>query len=173
MKRKRILIPIAVVTALILLSGGVFVFLQKFQATKSSQSSPAQESNLPVATDSLPAQADAATNNGQAAASAADSTTQLQKPTLTKSAGTAPKNVPVDFTCWAPDGYFCRLVLKNQSSGQAIELEKKKIATDKTGQSTTNWTWTTIAGTWLATATLSDSTTNTAISEPQTIVVKP
>ena len=172
-QRKKISNVIVVFGLVIILAGAVFGTWYYYShktsnnSTNSTQTSPKTEfeSDKSTAVDpEVPATQTKPT----------EPNSNIPTPTLVKSAGnngSAPADVLVDFTCNAPAGYSCQLVLK-PASGSNITFEKKNISTDSRGQTFAIWEWKTIKGTWQAQVLLYNSSGQSNSSAPQSFEVK-
>lgn len=152
----------------VLIAGGVFFVYKRLNAPKPPEQVQDKNSNTYKQNEELFNQSD---DNRSDKSNNASEQPQVTKPTLVKSASTAPANVPVDFTCIGTEGDDCSISLTNTSNGQVINLDKQKILKDRVGQTTTYWVWQTLAGKWQVMATASNGSSQ-ASSDPQTLEVK-
>ncbi|HSW70358.1 MAG TPA: hypothetical protein VLH77_00065 [Gammaproteobacteria bacterium] len=167
-RNKRTLILISLI-AILVLGAGVAIYIQQHRI-KPNQSEAAKTSNTYKQNTTQPS---SSKPTNSSASPAKTTEISVDKPTLTKSASSAPAGVTMDFTCWGKDGTFCEVTLINDQTGENITLPRTKITTDKIGQSTAYWTWNTKAGTWEATATASNSGGSKASSDSQIVTVRP
>lgn len=104
---------------------------------------------------------------------AATAATTLPKPLLAKSSGNnniaVSKGAVIEFTCSAPAGYQCSIVL---TGPKTITLESKSLVDNGRGQSVVSWTWTAESGSWQVKAILKDNKGNQSQSDAQALEVK-
>lgn len=172
MNKKTILITIIIVLSTLALVGGIIFVINKSRSPKPPSETQDKNSNTYQQNEALFDNSNSNTPNEKSESTMnTEKNSQITKPVLTKSAGSAPSGVPIDFTCTGTQGTDCQVKLKNVTSGQMIILEKKKITTGKSGQNNAYWIWQTLTGSWQVTAT-STSGSAELISDVQMVEVK-
>lgn len=167
-KKKRTRIILISILLVVLIAGGVFFVYKRLNTPKPPEQVQDKNSNTYKQNEELFDESD---NNQSGKSNNTSNLSQVTKPTLVKSASTAPVNVPVDFTCIGTEGNDCIITITNTSNGQIINLDKQKIVKDRVGQTTAYWVWQTLAGKWQVVATASNGSSQ-ASSDPQTLEVK-
>lgn len=167
-KKKRTRIILISILLVVLIAGGVFFVYKRLNTPKPPEQVQDKNSNTYKQNEELFDESD---NNQSGKSNNTSNLSQVTKPTLVKSASTAPANVSVDFTCVGTEGVDCYITLTNTSNGQVISLDKQKITRDRVGQTTAYWVWQTVVGKWQVVATATNSSSQ-ASSDAQTLEVK-
>ena len=97
------------------------------------------------------------------------------KPTLSKSSGNVgsiASGTLVEFTCEGDVDLNCQITLENAADGEKIDLPSQKIESNGRGINLATFDWRSVPGKWTVVAIVTNATSHTNSSLPQTLEVK-